>query len=485
MRSRRGAVVTLGSSLSLSLLLGCASAPARDVDEELPELPEQWTAAGESHADVEPLVGRWWLGLEAPALDALVEEVLENNRDLEVAAARVDAAAAQAKIAGANLLPTIGVGLSSRRAKQNFLGFPIPGAEDQILSTTTTTHGLSVEIGWEADLWGRLNAHKRAAVADYHASRADRYGVELSITGLAVGGWIQLIEAGQQVALAERTLDSRRRTRERVESRYRRGVANPLDVRLARSEESLAAAALLTQQRFRDLFSRQLEVLLGRYPAGALETPGELPASPRPVPQALPSELVSRRPDLQALELRLSAAGARVAEAKRALYPRLTLTGSAGTASLELEDLLQGDFSVWALAGGLLQPLFQGGRLRAAAELAESVEEQALATYVQRILEAFGDVESSLAAETFLQGQVSDLRRAAEESGKAEELALDRYANGLDPFLSVLEAQRQSFVAESQLLIRERDRLLARVDLILALGGDFSSQLAIDPEGAL
>jgi NodT family efflux transporter outer membrane factor (OMF) lipoprotein len=461
--------------LALMVVGGCAAAPPPRAPSPPLAAPAEYVAP---KAEAEPAGGLqdlWWQSFGDARLDELVAEALRENRDLAIAAARVEAAAAEARIAGADRYPSVGVGVSGRRAKQNFIGFPIPGAGDQVLSTTSTNVALSLDVSWEADLWGRLRARQQAAVAELEAARVDRAGAELSLSGLAVRGWFLLVEAGQQVALAERTLDTRERSRSRVEARYRRGLSNSLDLRLARSEESLARSALEQRRRERQTLTRRLEVLLGRYPAALVEAPAELPALPAPVPVGLPSDLVTRRPDLAALELRLAAAGARVAEARRALYPRLSLTGSGGTASDSLADLLKGDFSVWSLAGGLLQPLFQGGRLRAGVDLASAGEMALLAEYVQSALEAFQDVEEALAAERFLALQVESLDVAAEESAKAEQLALTRYSEGLESYLSVLEAQRQSFLSEAQLLARRRDRLVARVELILALGGSFAS----------
>jgi outer membrane protein TolC len=192
--------------------------------------------------------------------------------------------------------------------------------------------------------------------------------------------------------------------------------------------------------------------------------------------------VVTRRPDLAAAERRLAAAGARVDEARAALYPRLSLTGSGGTATAELRDLLDGDFSVWSIASGLLQPLFQGGRLRAAVELERASRETLLADYARATLEAFAEVESALGAESRLAAQGAALETAAAEAAAAEELAFDRYGQGLESYLSVLEAQRQAVASESQLLARRRERLEARVALILALGGGFDEPGAREPQ---
>jgi len=193
------------------------------------------------------------------------------------------------------------------------------------------------------------------------------------------------------------------------------------------------------------------------------------------VPAGLPAELLARRPDLVAAERRLAAAGLSVDEARAARLPRISLTGSAGRSSQELEDLLDEDFTVWSLAANLLQPIFQGGRLAAAVDLAEARRREALAGWVSAALAAFGEVEQALAADAFLLARLAALEEAAEQALAARELSEERYLAGLAPYLSVLESQRQALAAESELLAARRGRLDARVDLHLALGGGFST----------
>ena len=213
---------------------------------------------------------------------------------------------------------------------------------------------------------------------------------------------------------------------------------------------------------------------MGRYPAAALNPGIALPALPEAVPAGLPADLVSRRPDLVAAERGLAASYARYTQAKRALFPRISLTGSAGTSSKELENLLDGDFSVWNLAGNILQPLFQGGRIRGGIQQAASQSEQALALYVHSVLAAYAEVENALAAEGFLAKRQAALETATEQALAARRLAEDRYASGLVDLNTMLDAQRGAYASESQLIAVRRQRLENRVNLHLALGGGFT-----------
>jgi outer membrane protein TolC len=165
-----------------------------------------------------------------------------------------------------------------------------------------------------------------------------------------------------------------------------------------------------------------------------------------------------------------------VAESRRALYPRISLTGSAGTSSDELKNLLNGDYSVWNIVGNLIQPLFQGGRLRAGIKLAKAREKEVLFLYAQKVLNAYAEVETALSAEMYLEQRESALRAASEQAMAARRLAETRYNRGLIGLIEVLEAQRRAFDSQSQLLNVRRQKLENRVDLYLALGGDFQDE---------
>ena len=439
-----------------------------------PEPPLQWhiqAAAGVDSAGVEP---EWWLAFGDPELDRLIARILEENRDLAAAAARVDAALAEARIAGAPRRPQAGVGIDGGRRRQNFIGLPIPGSEGGVLTSTTNSNGASLNVSWEADLWGRLRAAETAAVRAAAATEADLAAARLSLAGQSAKAWFAMREAELQVRLAVETVDSRRRTRERIERRFRLGLRPALELRLAFSNESLAEAALANRERRLDSARRQLRLLVSEYPSAEPSTADRgaaLPAPPATLPAGLPAELVSRRPDLYASENRLAAAGFGIRQARAALYPQLRLTGSAGRLSAELADLLDNDLSVWSLAASLLQPVFQGGRLRAGVDLSEARYRELAERHVQAVLAAYGEVELALSAERFLARQTAALDRAAAESTAAQRLAEDRYNFGLGDYLAVHEAQRTAAGAQSRLLETRRQQLEARIDLYLALGG--------------
>lgn len=453
----------------------CASAPKTRPSAVQTSLPATWTAQNSLVASLpDTTADAWWSRFQDPILDTLVTLALAQNHNLQAAAGRVDAAKAQAKIAGAPLYPQVNLNFNNAKRRQNFIGFPIPGqAAGSVLSTTATTHSLSTDMTWEIDLWRRLSAGKSAALADLQASQADLRGAQLSLTAQTAKAWFAAIEARRQLALALATLENFRLVNAQIQSRYEAGLRQPLDLRLSLSNVATAEAVVAQRRQGLDGAVRQMEILLGRYPDARLNIGPDLPPMPGPVPTGLPADLIARRPDLVIAERRVAATGARVAEAKRAQYPRITLTGSTGTSSSQLTNLLDGDFFVWSLAGGLVAPLFQGGRLRAGVNLAEANHEQALASFAEQALRAYADVESALAAEAFLVERERALQNATEQSVAARDLAETRYASGLSDVITMLEAQRRASDAEGQYLSVRRQRLDARVDLYLALGGDF------------
>ena len=455
---------------------GCATAPLEDHPPLGGDVPAVWTARDDTAGRPAPA---WWADFGDPALDEVVDAALRQNYDLQAAASRLEQALADSRIAGADLQPQLQVGLNGSQRKQNFIGFPIPGAEDRVLSTVFTNYGVSLDLTWEADLWGRLRAGARAALADLQSRAADLRAAQLSLAGQTTKAWFAIAEAGQQLRLAEASVDSFRASAEQVRERFEQGLRPALDVRLALS--NLATAEALREQRGQQLDAavRQLEVLMGLYATGSIAMPADLPAAPAVIPGGLPAELVRRRPDVVAAERRIAAARQRLRVAQRDLYPRISLTANTGTATGALKDLVKRDFGVWTLLGNVIQPLLQGGRLRAAVDRAEARAAEELAVYANTALQAFSEVETALAAEEYLVQRERYLAVSAEESRAAEIIADDRYRSGLDNYITVLESQRLALQAEGDLIAARRQRLENRVDLYLALGGGFDQAPAM------
>ena len=448
----------------------CTTVPPVETPKLDVAMPAQWTAAAVPIGQIDP---DWWNDFGDPGLSGAVETALAQNFDLQSAAARLEQAAADARIATGTLQPTVQASYSSSRRKQNFVGFPIPGAEGRVLSTISTNHGVSLDVSWEIDLWRRLRADAQAALADLQRSAADLRGVQLSLAGQTVKAWFAIAESQQQVMLSQATVRSFRESADQVRVRFEAGIRPALDLRLALLNLANAEALLDQRQQQLDASTRQLDVLVGRYAVGTIEMPGPLPVALPDGPGGLPADLVGRRPDLVSAERQVAAAEARLGVARTQLLPTIALTVATGTATNALRSLVDGEFGIWSLLGNVVAPLWQGGRLRAQINRAEARSAEVLATYANTALQAYTEVETALAAEQFLVDRVTHLTTSVEQARAAELHADERYRTGLDNYITVLESQRSAAQAEGDLIAARRQRLENRVDLYLALGGGF------------
>lgn len=451
-----------------ALLGACAlqSPPSRSG--EGGDIPGSWSATREARAGVD----HQWVGkIGGAPLEDLVDEAHRSNPSMRASAARVEQAAAVAKIAGAERLPTLGAGLQASRQKQNLSG--IPGVSG---GSTSNSFGVALQAAWEVDLWGRAKAGTEAAIADAQAqAQADR-ALRSSLAAQVAKAWLAVAEANEQVALAERAVKSREESSGLVRDRFERAIAedggSAAQVRLSDTELSTSRSDLERRRGERERALRQLELLLGRYPSGDVAGAAKLPKLPPSPPAGLPSELLLRRPDLLEAERRLAATGKRHEESVKALYPSISLTGSLGTTTDQLEKILSSSAGVWSLGGSLAQPIFQGGRLRAGIEQAEAAEREAIANLQRVVLNAFGEVEQALITETYLRRQEQELEQTVDFSEDAASRANEEFRNGTGGVLTYLAAQNRQIEAGAALVSVRRLLLDNRVNLHLALGGD-------------
>lgn len=416
----------------------------------------------------------WVSGFTGANLEKIIAEAVENNRDLRAAASRMAAARAGVQIASSELLPAIGASGDARRFQRVLTSSSrLVGSGDTVSTDRVNSFGLNLNLNWEVDLWGQVRNRVKAARADYVASLGDYYAAELSLAANAARAWFNCIEAESQVRLTAKTLESFESSLDVIEKSWRRGVAPALDLRLMKANVAGARAALSGRERERDTARKSLEVLLGRYPSGELRTAIDLPGLRGQVPAGIPSELLNRRPDLVAAQNRLAASLERLDAARKEFLPSLRLTSGTGLASDDLYQIMDLNRLAWNIAANIAQPVFEGGRIRGEIDLAEARKNTEVNTYAQEVLDAFFEVERALAAEQYLREQTSASAEAAEESIAAEQLALAEYNRGLVDIITVLESQRRSFESQRNLILLKNLLLQNRIDLYLALGGDF------------
>jgi NodT family efflux transporter outer membrane factor (OMF) lipoprotein len=455
------------------LLAGCAAvSPESRMGEA--GAPGSWAASKEARAGID----RKWVGkIGGGELRGLVDQALSNNQDLKAAAARVDRASAEAKIAGASRMPSLGLDGNGRRNRQSNIGFP--GGAGAPPSNVNQQLGVNLSAAWELDVWGRAKAGQEAAIADAQARQYEYEAARVSLAGQVTKAWLALGEANEQVALAETAVKAAGVLADAVRERFDRalgdGGGTASQVRLTEAERASRQAALAQRGQERERVLRQLEILLGKYPSGTLAAGARLPAFPGAAPAGLPSELLQRRPDILAAERGLASSGRRVKERKLARFPSLSLTASGGTVSESIYDVVRSDGKVWAIGGSLTQPIFEGGRIAGEIESAEAGERENTAILRKTVLDAFGEVEQAIVAETYL----AERERAAKQAtALAEEAAVragEEYSAGTGDVLTLIDATTFQIDSASQYATIRRMRLENRVDLHLALGGDFSA----------
>ena len=449
----------------LSSLAGCASKPPptteETVDQALPKetsVPETWASLSEKAG---PVDDDWLKTFQDPILEKLVNEALANNPGLRIAAANVESAAATAVIAGAALKPTVAAGAG---VEQTYDGSPID------------TNSWAVGLSWELDLWGKLRARAAAGEAIYEASVADYEGARQSLAGMTAKTWFLTTEAYRQKALFEENVSINNRMLELAEARYRVGKVSRQDVHLARADLSAAEENLRKAQIAYEQAARGLEVLLGRYPSASIEVRQDFIPVPPPVPAGLPSELLSRRPDLVASERTVAAAFQLTVEAEAARLPSVSLTAAGGQASNDLINILGVDRNFFSVGANFLAPIYSGGALKAQVEIATADQKAALAAYGQTALTAFSEVETALSNERLIAEREAFLEDVVKENTEALKLVQRQYEVGRVDLLSVLIIQARLIGAQAALISIRNDRLANRVNLHLALGGSFEAK---------
>ncbi len=483
MRTRLGPLIA-----ALLLSAGCAGPDAAEERPDLSsllrgDLPEAWTptgVGGDGLAAREDDPRPFWETFDDPLLNGLVEEALTYNRDLLASAERLRGAAARSMVARSARRPQVQGRVDGSRQDQAFVGFPFPGGP---LQSEYSQWSAAIDLSWELDLWGKLAAGVDAAEAEVQAVMADLAAARLSVAAQVTIAWFGLRAAAQQVALSEATVASYERSLEAIEDRHEAGLTGTLDLRLSQANVAGSRAQLTAAERTREVVSRQIEVLLGRFPDAELRTEGGFSGLPPAVPAGVPAVVLSRRPDIVAIERRMTAAEATARQARLDRWPSIALTSSGGLTSNDLESLLDGDFGVWSLAGRVTAPILDGGRREARIDesLAALLEVRAL--FASAALRAFFEVENALAAENLLLERLGHLEEAALRSREATALADDQYDQGLVGIDLVLEAQRRELQAESTFLEARRELYQNRVDLHVALGGGFMGGALGDPLG--
>lgn len=449
-------------------LAGCASRAPRYQPPALPVAANYPQDTGAGIGGASGIAAAWRDYYADPRLQSVIAEALEHNRDLRIAALRIRETRALYGIQSADLFPTIAGGFDGTYTRTT----PGFGLMDQSIVTNRSQVGLNLSA-WELDFWGRLRSLRSAALESYLASGEARRATVVSLIAQVADSYFTIRELDERIVLARQTIASRQESFRIFTRRFEVGSTSRLDLTqveaLLRQAESLGAQ--LEQSRALEAHALTLlvgapvdiEALKNRY----FEDQGGMPE----LPAGMPSELLTRRPDIIAAEHQLRGANANIGAARAAFFPRVTLIGSGGTASSEFTSLFAPGTAAWSFLPSISLPIFNAGRNRNNLKLAEVRRDSAVAGYEKTIQTAFREVSDALSAQRWLTEQVRIQQLTVAAQTERARLAKLRYDSGAASFLEVLDAQRELLSSAQQLVQIRRALSSSRVRLYAALGG--------------
>lgn len=443
-------------------LPGCALHKSQ-VSEPLVTMPPVFIEADTTEGQESAAIGKWWERFNDQTLNTLMEEMLANNLDIAQAYARLAQLEATARKSNAARFPFLDGNLEGdRNQQQSFLQ-----------ETQGTNYSFSVAAGYEVDLWQKLKSQSKAAKLEAVASREDIKALYISLSAQFADLYFTAVEQRAQLDLADKIIATLTDSLVRVERRYRAGIAQPLDVYQARQNLMEAKERRPTFEATLATTTHAIALLLGRFPEDEIAgSASVLPEVPAQLPAGLPVQLLTRRPDIEAVFLRLSAKDARIAAAIADRLPQVNLLGNYGKAHSEFGDLTSTGI-VWKIMADLSMPLIDFGRRRAEVDRTRAVFEEDLALYKQTVIKAVQEVEDALAKKQATVKRIDFLSERTVATEGSMRLSNSNYFEGLADYLPVLVNQQIHFRALVDLLSARRQLVSDHITLMRALGGDW------------
>jgi NodT family efflux transporter outer membrane factor (OMF) lipoprotein len=462
---RRQAAVALALALILG---GCSFAPKL----ELPEVsvadackePAPWTAA--APADRLPR-DAWWQAYGDEELNRLQVRLADNSPDLQAALARYQQARAFADQLRSGLFPSLALSAEGSRARQSETSPPTGRSSPRYYNA----YGTGVEASYEVDLWGRVRNDVQAGKLEASAAAADLQSARLSLQAQLADYYIALNGLDREAALLADTVAAYERALALTKERHDAGIVSGLDVARAQTQLETARSQYAQNQAQRATLDHAIAALVGESPSQFSLMPRRTPLQFPEIPRDVPASLLQRRPDIAAAQRRTAAANASVGVARSAYFPAVTLSGVYGFESNRSSDWLTAPNAAWSVGPSLLLELFDAGRRRARIEQAKAVLDEAGAVYRSVVLNAFREVEDSLALLHHLSNAAQSERLAVTSAQRSLEFAMNRYREGAVSYLEVVQSQTTALAAQRNALDLETRQLRASVALIRALGG--------------
>ncbi|MEQ1880564.1 MAG: efflux transporter outer membrane subunit [Burkholderiales bacterium] len=432
-----------------------------------------WKAAAPSDDIVR---GKWWEIYDDPVLNGLEEQAMLSSPRVQAAVARVEQARAVLGFNEAGRYPTLEFSPDASRSEVSGNRPDQPSKVPGNTAYTVNRFRMPIYASYEIDFWGKLSRIEESASSRMEASVAAFVGVLLTLQSDLAQTYFQLRAADEELVLLTRGIELRERARDLIGARKRGGLASELDLARVNTELAATQAEAQAALRRRNELEHALALLTGAAPGLFVLNVEPFVPQPPVIPVGMPADLLERRPDVAEAERLLSARNADIGVAQAALFPSIKLTGALGFESSELSDLLNRDSQIWLLGASLVQPLFDGGRLRSNVDRARAVYAENLAIYRERLLVAFKEVETTLSALRILGLQHENQLRAVNAAERAEQLATARYKAGLVNVLELVDAQRTRLQIERGRLLVRQQQMVASVTLIRALGGGWAER---------
>lgn len=471
MKTHRFALITTSCLLS-----ACTVGP--NYVKPDPAMPPSWSSELAGGLKEGPsALAQWWKQFNDPMLDSLIDRAVESNLDLRIAQERVREARSLRTIEAAQGLPTINAGgsYSTNRSSRNSSGFE--GLEEFGVSSGSRDFELyqaGFDAGWEIDVFGGIRRSVEAADATIQATEDRRRDALVTLLSEVARNYTELRSFQRRLEIAQSNIGSQRDALQLTETRFNAGLVSELDVAQARALLATFESTVPVFDSGALAAMHRLAVLLGQQPGtlkAELSPSSPIPGTPPEVPVGLPSELLRRRPDIRAAERDLAAANARIGQATAELYPRFFITGDIGLSSTKFSNFFDSNSVFWGLGPSFTWSLFSGGRIRANIQVQDSRTQQALAGYDQTILLAMEEVENAMVRYSREQVRMISLAEAVDANLRAVDLSNQLYTRGLTAFLNVIEAQRDLFVTQDQLVQSEGAVTSNLIALYKALGG--------------
>lgn len=460
---------TLGLALAIALAgTGCATLEPR-LPEAQPQIPQSWPVPENGITPTAGAVGEvgWRDVLVDPRLERVVAQALENNRDLRVAMLNVERARAQYRIQRAERVPAVGANVAMERT----------GGDAPTTDSFTASAGLA---SFELDLFGRVRNLSEAALQQYFAQEENRRAAQISLISTVANAWMALAADQSLLAIAEDTLRAQEASLRLTERRHELGAVSGLVLAQAQTQVETARA---DQARYRGQVEQDRHAL--DLLAGSPVPAGDLPqgfddglVAMTALPGGVPSDLLLRRPDIQASEHALRSANANIGAARAAFFPSIKLTGAAGSMSGEFSSLFDGGTRFWRFAPQISIPIFQGGALKANLGVATANRDIALANYEKAIQTGFREVADAISLSRTLADQRAAAERLLTAAQRAEQLSKARYDAGYDSYLTLLDAQRTRYAAQQGLVAARLAEQANRMTLYSAMGGGWDGGTA-------